>query len=114
MEPHPFGRGNVVQAPQVHAFPCRFNGATSLRTWKPRFRAACSASSPELQWSHIPSDVETPQVSVKTILGRWPLQWSHIPSDVETTRLPMVPAHLQIASMEPHPFGRGNSCTARL
>ena len=36
-----------------------------------------------LQWSHVPSDVETYQIQTRLQPGLW-LQWSHVPSDVET------------------------------
>src|SRR5438128_9473954 len=61
MEPHPFGRGNKHYQTWRHA-----------TTWR-------------LQWSHIPSDVETCKQPGLVVLTLRSLQWSHIPSDVETS-----------------------------
>ncbi len=61
-----------------------FNGATSFRTWK--YVAVCEAV---------------------FLCGL--LQWSHILSDVEMLFAGFSFTSAKAASMEPHPFGRGNN-----
>ena len=108
MEPQPFGYGNVVTSPPYnighklqwsHSLSametCRigpngwrgrqsFNGATAFRLWKPWCGPATPTPATTLQWSHSLSAMET-----------W---FASIQSPTERR-----------ASMEPQPFGYGNS-----
>ena len=85
MEPRPFRRGNALM------------------------RSVESTTPAPLQWSHVPSDVETAQEAQREALALR-LQWSHVPSDVETGS-DYAGLRLGDASMEPRPFRRGN-CTS--
>src|SRR6266852_5628915 len=88
MEPRPFRRGNGLLGP-VHP-----------------------VTAEALQWSHVLSDVETRRPSTRHAPRTAMLQWSHVLSDVETCpnadRRPDRSVGVELASMEPRPFRRGN------
>ena len=83
MEPPPFGDGNPQRGGQARPPAAGFNGATAFRRWKPPEGRASPAPCSWLQWSHRLSAMETPRGEGK-------------------------PGPLQLASMEPPPFGDGN------
>ena len=110
---------------------CRFNGATSSRTWKHNFgyQNACARA---LQWSHVLTNVETkamainyeaakssfngatssrtckPERSQEPPTSLTVLQWSHVLTNVETLNQPGLHRGPDFASMEPRPHERGN------
>ena len=131
MEPRPFRRGNTESSLQITKTQ---DGASMeprpFRRGNDILVAQNQQLTVALQWSHVPSDVETyahRTMSVlrscfngATSLQTWKqwrcqlarasvrsLQWSHVPSDVETC-LRLRTAEHQCASMEPRPFERGN------
>src|SRR5436190_1143528 len=107
MEPRPFRRGN-------HSFQSGLI-STQVASMEPRpFRRGNSYALSSLrtvpyllQWSHVPSDVET-SLAPSTFSSVCALQWSHVPSDVETILTSRKPSSHTTASMEPRPFRRGN------
>ena len=133
MEPPPFGDGNLVtswvsppsvsllqwshrlSAMETRLRRCRllssedrFNGATAFRRWKPvtGFLGVTSASM--LQWSHRLSAMETGPQHGAGVCG-YVLQWSHRLSAMETVAVPGKGHEPGLASMEPPPFGDGNT-----
>ena len=108
MEPPPFGDGNQHITLVADGAACSFNGATAFRRWKlyqplqtfagyRRFNGATAFR----RWKrHI--DAPWPLVAIK-------LQWSHRLSAMETAHCRGDEAGDVLASMEPPPFGDGNS-----
>ncbi len=86
MEPPPFGDGNCGPKPVL----CDFR--------------------PALQWSHRLSAMET-SGSLSGRYGAFQLQWSHRLSAMETMPARRKPNRPSRASMEPPPFGDGNTLT---
>ena len=82
MEPRPGGRGMPRITCHYEGQLVGFNGATSRRTWNELGLGMRSHGDAELQWSHVPEDVECPTESPAKASGHR-------------------------ASMEPRPGGRG-------
>src|SRR5579875_2171206 len=86
MEPRPYGRGDRLLA-LMQRWEGGFNGATAIRPWRRRMHDGdndCAAL----------------------------LQWSHGHTAVETVRQPSGVSSMRSASMEPRPYGRGDTYLA--
>ncbi len=109
----------------------RFNGATPKRAWKRPHRLRVSRSHDRLQWGHTQTGVEAPWVSIWT-LTESSLQWGHTQTGVEARGQRLVGRdrlrfngatpkrawkhgarrssdYCGLASMGPHPNGRGSA-----
>ena len=132
MEPPPFGDGNLNrEAPPVNWLTW-LQWSHRLSAMETRGYDSISNMSLMLQWSHRLSAMETIIAAKRngvatncfngaTAFRRWKppegraspapcswLQWSHRLSAMETPRGEGKPGPLQLASMEPPPFGDGN------
>ena len=58
MEPRPHERGKFRVNRRAHDHGSRFNGATSSRTWKVKWRRDMQNERHVLQWSHVLTNVE--------------------------------------------------------
>ena len=118
MEPPPFGSGNkgMLQKYWKSAI------AKINLQWSHRLSAVETHLAPNahgqprrnltLQWSHRLSAVETSETACALVRsGPLDLQWSHRLSAVETQQNPCArpPGCMTQPSMEPPPFGSGNS-----
>src|SRR5579875_2136875 len=108
MEPRPYGRGDIASGRRWPSKRQRFNGATAIRPWRPpsghagrRTSGGFNGATAIRPWRHY-----TRQGACK---GRYLLQWSHGHTAVET--LVHCVAHREVlrASMEPRPYGRGDT-----
>ena len=108
MEPQPFGHGNPTAPPAPPAAPASFNGATAFRPWKPYRTAGSTCSTCILQWSHSLSAMETVANDVEDdeIIPTFNGATAFRPWKQQTCT---APGHTRKPSMEPQPFGHGNS-----
>ena len=89
-----------------------FNGATSSRTWKHAALMLSQAFYWSLQWSHVLTNVETHIAGSLWTHHFVELQWSHVLTNVETSRCAEHSGDCRFASMEPRPHERGNNSAA--
>ena len=111
MEPQPFGHGNYTSHGPAPSPRKSFNGATAFRPWKPREAEPTTPPVHQLQWSHSLSAMETRRLPGQ---GAHPVPASMEPQPFGHGNSPSVAAKLpgKYASMEPQPFGHGNTTTS--